>query len=96
MATSKKPLFFVLDTNVILASIARKSRNRIIIDKLMNGDFDIAVTTDILLNFNKNNELCLKAFLVKKLKKKVFGIGFQKMQIKFTKKTTPIVLRIQM
>ncbi len=53
MATYKKPLLFVLDTNVILASIARKSRNRIIIDKLMNGDFEIAVTTDILLEYEE-------------------------------------------
>ncbi len=53
MATSKKPLLFVLDTNVILASIARKSRNRIIIDKLMNGDFEIAVTSDILLEYEE-------------------------------------------
>ena len=53
MATYKKPFLFVLDTNVILASIARKSRNSIIIDKLMNGDFEIAVTTDILLEYEE-------------------------------------------
>jgi uncharacterized protein len=53
MATFSKPLRIVLDTNAIISSIARKSRNKIIIDKLLNGDYDIVVTTDMLLEYEE-------------------------------------------
>lgn len=38
----------VLDTNVLLVAISPKSRNRWLLDALLNGDYTLCVTTDIL------------------------------------------------
>lgn len=38
----------VVDTNVLLVVISPKSRNRWLFDALLNGEFNLCVTTDIL------------------------------------------------
>jgi uncharacterized protein len=38
----------VLDTNVLLVAISPKSKNRWLFDALLNGDFTLCVTSDIL------------------------------------------------
>jgi len=43
----------VLDTNVILRSISRRSPFSIIIDKLYDGDYELWVTNDILLEYEE-------------------------------------------
>ncbi len=64
-----------LDTNIILSSVSRSSPYKIIFDKLESGDFEICVTTDILLeyeeklldNFSKElASLTVSALLLKK------------------------------
>ncbi len=46
-------LRIVLDTNVILSSLSFRSKYRHIIDELMNGTYDIFVTTEILLEYEE-------------------------------------------
>jgi uncharacterized protein len=46
-------LRIVLDTNVILSSLSFRSKYRHIIDELMNGMYDIFVTTEILLEYEE-------------------------------------------
>ena len=43
----------VLDTNVILRSISRRSPFSIIIDKLYDGDYELWVTNDILPEYEE-------------------------------------------
>ncbi|SEM65744.1 putative toxin-antitoxin system toxin component, PIN family [bacterium A37T11] len=43
----------VLDTNVILRSVSRRSAFSIILDKLYNGAFELWVTNDILLEYEE-------------------------------------------
>ena len=43
----------VLDTNVILRSISRRSAFSIVIDKLYKGTFELWVTNDILLEYEE-------------------------------------------
>ncbi len=43
----------VLDTNVILRSISRRSTFAIILDKLNDGAFEIWITNDILLEYEE-------------------------------------------
>lgn len=43
----------VLDTNVLLISLPVKSRYRPIFDALKNGDFELVVSTDILLEYHE-------------------------------------------
>nr|WP_295921030.1 putative toxin-antitoxin system toxin component, PIN family [uncultured Dyadobacter sp.] len=43
----------VLDTNVLLISLPIKSRYRPIFDALKNGDFELVVSTDILLEYHE-------------------------------------------
>lgn len=38
----------VLDTNVLLVAISPKSKNRWLFDSLLNGDYTLCVTSDIL------------------------------------------------
>lgn len=53
MATFKKPLRVVLDTNIILSSLSKKSPYRIIIDKLLEGSYDAFITTEMLLEYEE-------------------------------------------
>lgn len=46
-------LRIVLDTNVILSSLSFRSKYRHIIDELMNGTYDVFVTTEILLEYEE-------------------------------------------
>ncbi len=46
-------LRIVLDTNVVLSSLSFRSKYRHIIDELMNGTYDIFVTTEILLEYEE-------------------------------------------
>jgi uncharacterized protein len=46
-------LRIVLDTNVILSSLSFRSKYRHIIDELMNGTYDIFVTTEVLLEYEE-------------------------------------------
>ena len=46
-------LRIVLDTDVILSSLSFRSKYRHIIDELMNGTYDIFVTTEILLEYEE-------------------------------------------
>jgi uncharacterized protein len=43
----------VLDTNAILRSISRRSSFSVILDKLYDGDFELWVTNDILLEYEE-------------------------------------------
>jgi len=43
----------VLDTNVILRSISRRSPFSVILDKLYDGDYELWVTNDILLEYEE-------------------------------------------
>lgn len=43
----------VLDTNVLLVSISSKSRYRPILDAFINEEFELCVTTDILLEYEE-------------------------------------------
>lgn len=43
----------VLDTNVLLVSISRRSRYRWILDALLAGRFTLCVTTEILLEYGE-------------------------------------------
>jgi uncharacterized protein len=43
----------VIDTNIIVASISRKSPYRIITDKLFEGGFQLVVSTEILLEYEE-------------------------------------------
>lgn len=43
----------ILDTNVILRSISRRSTFSVLLDKIYNGDFEVYVTNDILLEYEE-------------------------------------------
>lgn len=43
----------VLDTNVLLVSISSKSRYRPILDSFLNEEYELCVTTDILLEYEE-------------------------------------------
>jgi putative PIN family toxin of toxin-antitoxin system len=43
----------VLDTNAVLSAVSRRSPYRIILDKLFDGEYDIFITTDILLEYEE-------------------------------------------
>lgn len=43
----------VLDTNALLVSIAKKSQYRPIFDGLINGDYEIAITNEILSEYTE-------------------------------------------
>jgi uncharacterized protein len=43
----------VLDTNTILRSISRRSTFSVILDKLYDGDYELWVTNDILLEYEE-------------------------------------------
>jgi putative PIN family toxin of toxin-antitoxin system len=43
----------VLDTNAILRSISRRSAFSVILDKLYDGDYELWVTNDILLEYEE-------------------------------------------
>ncbi len=43
----------VLDTNAVLSSVSRRSPYRIILDKLFDGEYDIFITNDILLEYEE-------------------------------------------
>ena len=47
------PLKVVLDTNALLRSISRRSPFSAILDKLYEGDFELWVTNDILLEYEE-------------------------------------------
>lgn len=43
----------VIDTNIIVASISSRSPYRVVIDKLFSGEFEMVVSTDILLEYEE-------------------------------------------
>ncbi len=43
----------VLDTNVILVSIPRQSKYRLIFDKILNGSFQVIISNEILSEYNE-------------------------------------------
>ncbi len=43
----------VLDTNCLLESISRNSVNKIILDKLISGDYDLYLTNEILMEYEE-------------------------------------------
>jgi len=49
----KANLKFVIDTNVLLVSISSKSRYHWIFQGLMNQEFEVAITTDILSEYEE-------------------------------------------
>ena len=58
----------VIDTNMLLATLPKASRYRIIINYLVSGKLEIAVSTSILLEYqevitNKTNEIVAYNFL---------------------------------
>lgn len=67
------PLKLVLDTNVILRTISRRSPFSFLLDKLYDGEFELYVTNDILLEYEEKitdvfsketAELLLGAFIL--------------------------------
>lgn len=38
----------VLDTNILLVSLPRKSKYRLIFDKLLSGEFELIITNEII------------------------------------------------
>ena len=46
-------LKIVLDTNILLVSISSKSLYHWIFKKLLNGEFDLYVTTEILMEYEE-------------------------------------------
>ncbi|MEM8528757.1 MAG: putative toxin-antitoxin system toxin component, PIN family [Bacteroidota bacterium] len=49
-------MIVILDTNVVLVSISSKSDSHPIFTSLIQGDYSIAVTTDILLEYEEKIE----------------------------------------
>ena len=47
------PLRVVLDTNVLLRTISRRSAYAVILDKVYENAFDIYITNDILLEYEE-------------------------------------------
>ncbi|EDN68762.1 nucleic acid-binding protein, contains PIN domain [Beggiatoa sp. PS] len=63
-----KKLRIVLDTNILLVSISSRSLYHWIFQKLLNGEFDLYVTTEILMEYeeiiaSKYNEKVAKEVL---------------------------------
>ena len=50
---NKDTLRVVIDTNVLLRCISRKSACKIIVDKLYEGAFELFITNDILLEYEE-------------------------------------------
>jgi predicted nucleic acid-binding protein len=50
--TSKKPVI-VLDTNVLLVSIPSKSKYRWIFEKLINAEFEMCISNEILMEYEE-------------------------------------------
>ena len=50
---NKELLRVVLDTNVILKSVSRKSAYRIILDRLIAGEYEVFITNDVLLEYEE-------------------------------------------
>lgn len=46
-------LCFVLDTNVLILAVSRRTSYKVILDKLVEGSFRIAVSTEILLEYEE-------------------------------------------
>ena len=70
----------VLDTNIVLSSVSSKSPYRIILESLFKGQYELFVTTEILLeyeeklaaNFDKElAEIILSALLLKRNVRKI-------------------------
>lgn len=73
-------LKIVLDTNIVLSSISRKSPYHLIMSELFNGSYELYVTTEILLEYeeklqqNFDSELAetlISALLMKNTVKKI-------------------------
>jgi uncharacterized protein len=43
----------VLDTNVVLRAISQKSKLTFVLDLLYEGSFELAISTDILLEYEE-------------------------------------------
>lgn len=43
----------VIDTNIVVAAVSRRSPYRQVLDKLLTGRFDLYLSTDILLEYNE-------------------------------------------
>jgi uncharacterized protein len=46
-------LCFVLDTNVLILAVSRRTRYQYILDKLIDGTFQIAVSTEIMFEYEE-------------------------------------------
>jgi len=46
-------MLFVLDTNILVASLSSKSEEHWVIERLLNEDFDLCVSHDILLEYEE-------------------------------------------
>jgi uncharacterized protein len=44
---------FVIDTNVLILTVSRRTRYQYILDKLIDGTFQIAVSTEIMLEYEE-------------------------------------------
>lgn len=86
-------LKIVLDTNIVLSSISRRSPYHLIMSELFKGSYELYVTTEILLeyeeklekNFDKDlAETLISALLMKSTVKKIdvyFNLGLIKEDI---------------
>jgi uncharacterized protein len=50
---NKKKIKIVIDTNVLLVSIPKKSEHRWLIDKIANDEVDLFITNDILMEYEE-------------------------------------------
>lgn len=46
-------LCFILDTNVLLLSVSRRTRYKYVLDRLFDGVFEIALSTEILFEYEE-------------------------------------------
>jgi uncharacterized protein len=53
VASKRRRVKVVLDTNIVLASFSRNSPYRLVMDKFRSRDFTICITTEILLEYEE-------------------------------------------
>jgi putative PIN family toxin of toxin-antitoxin system len=50
---SKDKLRVVLDTNILVRAVSSRSHTSVILDALLNGDYELCITTEILLEYEE-------------------------------------------
>lgn len=50
---SRDKLRIVLDTNILVRAVSSRSQTSVLFDALLNGDYELCVTTEILLEYEE-------------------------------------------